>query len=137
MEFIGVLVDCFMRPVFRTPGRSAVDAVASFVGSYSIALIITNGVYRENRYTAREAAIIATGFSTVSVTFLLVVARTLGLMNLWSTYFFVSMLVTFIVTAITARLWPLNSIPNTYYAGKPPLNRKKRETGWNGPGSRA
>lgn len=62
MEFIGVLVDCFMRPVFRTPGRSAVDAVASFVGSYSIALIITNGVYRENRYTAREAAIIATGF---------------------------------------------------------------------------
>ena len=137
MEFIGVLVDCFMRPVFRTPGRSAVDAVASFVGSYSIALIITNGVYRENRYTAREAAIIATGFSTVSVTFLLVVARTLGLMNLWSTYFFVSMLVTFIVTAITARLWPLNSIPNTYYGGKPPLNRKKRETGWNGPGSRA
>lgn len=118
MEFIGVLVDAFMRPVFKTPERSAIDAVASFVGSYSIALIITNGVYRENRYTAREAAIIATGFSTVSVTFLLVVARTLGLMGLWSTYFFVAMLVTFIVTAITARLWPLSSIPDTYYGGK-------------------
>ena len=127
MEFIGVLVDCFMRPVFRTPGRSAVDAVASFVGSYSIALIITNGVYRENRYTAREAAIIATGFSTVSVTFLLVVARTLGLMGMWSTYFFVSMVVTFIVTAITARLWPLRSIPNTYYGGKAAI--EPEETG--------
>lgn len=116
-----------MRPVFRTPGRSAVDAVASFVGSYSIALIITNGVYRENRYTAREAAIIATGFSTVSVTFLLVVARTLGLMGMWSTYFFVSMVVTFIVTAITARLWPLRSIPNTYYGGKAAI--EPEETG--------
>lgn len=118
MEFIGVLVDAFMRPVFRTPGRSAIDAVASFVGSYSIALIITNGVYRSGRYTAREAAIIATGFSTVSVTFLLVVARTLGLMDLWTTYFFVSMLVTFIVTALTARIWPLSAIPDTYFTGE-------------------
>jgi nucleoside recognition membrane protein YjiH len=127
MEFIGVLVDRFMRPVFHTPGRSAIDAVASFVGSYSIALIITNGVYRENRYTAREAAIIATGFSTVSVTFLLVVARTLGLMDLWSTYFFVSMAVTFVVTAITARLWPLKSIPDTYFSGK--KAKEKQEEG--------
>ena len=50
MEFIGVLVDGFMRPIFRTPGRSAIDAVASFVGSYSIALIITNGVYRAGHH---------------------------------------------------------------------------------------
>ena len=118
MEFIGVLVNWIMRPLFHTPGRSAIDAVASFVGSYSIALIITNGVYRANRYTAREAAIIATGFSTVSMTFLLVVAKTLGLMDYWSTYFFVAMLVTFIVTAITARLWPLCSIPETYFGGE-------------------
>ncbi|WP_306271338.1 hypothetical protein [Ornithinimicrobium faecis] len=33
MEFVGVLVQPMMRPVFKTPGRSAVDAVASFVGS--------------------------------------------------------------------------------------------------------
>ncbi len=36
MEFIGVFMEPVMRPVFKTPGRSAVDAVASFVGSYSI-----------------------------------------------------------------------------------------------------
>ena len=114
MEFIGVLVDCVMRPLFRTPGRSAIDAVASFVGSYSIALIITNGVYRSNRYTAREAAVIATGFSTVSMTFLLVV--------------------TFAVTAITARLWPLCSIPDTYFGGaaapEPPLEGGRLERAW-------
>ena len=134
MEFIGVLVDCVMRPLFRTPGRSAIDAVASFVGSYSIALIITNGVYRSNRYTAREAAVIATGFSTVSMTFLLVVARTLGLMDHWTPYFFVARLVTFIVTAITARLWPLCSIPDTYFGGaaapEPRLEGGRLERAW-------
>lgn len=134
MEFVGVLVDCIMRPLFRTPGRSAIDAVASFVGSYSIALIITNGVYRSNRYTAREAAVIATGFSTVSMTFLLVVARTLGLMDHWTPYFLVAMLVTFIVTAVTARLWPLCSIPDTYFGGaaapEPQLEGSRLSRAW-------
>ena len=65
MEFIGVMVQPIMRPVFKTPGRSAIDAVASFVGSYSLGLLITNRVYKEGRYSAQEAAIIAThGFTS-------------------------------------------------------------------------
>ena len=119
MEFTGVLMTPVMRPLFKTPGRSAIDAVASFVGSYSIALLITNGVYRQGKYSAREAAVIATGFSTVSATFLLIVAKTLNLMDHWGVYFWVSMIVTFLVTAITARLWPLTSIPDTYFTGAP------------------
>ena len=118
MEFTGVLMTPIMRPVFRTPGRSAIDAVASFVGSYSIALLITNGVYRQGKYSAREAATIATGFSTVSATFLLIVAKTLGLMDRWGLYFWVTLVVTFVVSAVTARLWPLSSIPDTYYTGE-------------------
>ena len=51
MEFIGVMVQRFMRPVYRTPGKSAVDAVASFLGSYSLGLLITNRVYRTGGYT--------------------------------------------------------------------------------------
>ena len=84
MEFTGVFMTPVMRPLFKTPGRSAIDAVASFVGSYSIALLITNGVYRQDKYSAREAAIVATGFSTVSATFLLIVAKTLGIMDHWT-----------------------------------------------------
>src|SRR5699024_7404816 len=42
LEFIGVICRPIMRPIFKTPGKSAVDAVASFVGSYSIGLLITN-----------------------------------------------------------------------------------------------
>ncbi|MQW72614.1 YjiH family protein [Sinorhizobium medicae] len=107
LEFTGVLVQPVMRPIWRTPGWSAIDAVASFVGSYSLALLITDRVFREGKYTVREAAIIATGFSTVSATFMIIVAKTLGLMDVWNFYFWTTLVVTFIVSAITARIWPL------------------------------
>lgn len=110
LEFTGVLVQPVMRPIWRTPGWSAIDAVASFVGSYSLALLITDRVFREGKYTVREAAIIATGFSTVSATFMIIVAKTLGLMDIWNFYFWTTLVVTFIVSAITARIWPLSGL---------------------------
>lgn len=118
LEFIGVLLQPVMRPIWKTPGRSAIDAVASFVGSYSIGLLITNRVFKEGKYTIKEATIIATGFSTVSATFMIVVAKTLGLMEIWNVYFWSTLVVTFLVTAVTVRIWPLNSISDEYYDGK-------------------
>lgn len=112
LETIGILLQKLMQPVWRTPGRSAIDAVASFVGSYSIGLLITNRVYVAGHYSAREAAIIATGFSTVSATFMIIVAKTLDLMPVWNQYFWLTLLITFIVTAITVRLPPLSRINN-------------------------
>ncbi|WP_433958101.1 YjiH family protein [Cytobacillus horneckiae] len=119
LEFAGVLMKPIMRPVFKTPGRSAIDAVASFVGSYSVGLLITNRLFKEGKYSIKEAAIIATGFSTVSVTFMVVVAKTLGLMDLWNTYFWTTLIVTFTVTAITVRIWPLRTMSDEYYMGQP------------------
>ncbi|OYD06241.1 YjiH family protein [Paludifilum halophilum] len=118
LEFIGTWMRPIMRAIWKTPGRSAIDAVASFVGSYSIGLLITNRMYKEGRYTAKEAAIIATGFSTVSATFMIVVAKTLHLMEIWNLFFWVALLTTFSVTAVTVRLWPLNQKRDTYYTGE-------------------
>lgn len=118
MEYIGVFMQPVMQPLWKTPGRSAIDAVASFVGSYSLALLITNRVYKEGKYTGKEAAIIATGFSTVSATFMVIVAKTLGIMEHWLLYFWLTLVVTFIVTAVTARIYPLNKKPDTYYEGQ-------------------
>ncbi|PXA77627.1 histidine transporter [Auritidibacter sp. NML120779] len=115
MEFIGVYAQPIMRPVWKTPGRSAVDAVASFVGSYSLSMLITDRMYKKGRYTAREASIIAVGFSTVSVAFMVVIARTLDLMDMWLWYFFLSLIVTFLVTALVTRIPPLRTIPNEPY----------------------
>ncbi|MCI1693185.1 YjiH family protein [Aneurinibacillus aneurinilyticus] len=118
LEFIGVLVRPIMRPIWKTPGRSAVDAVASFVGSYSIGLLITNRVFKEGKYTIKEACIIATGFSTVSTPFMIVVAKTLDIMPYWNQYFWTTLVITFIVTAITVRIRPLSRKSDTYYTEK-------------------
>ena len=115
MEFTGVFARPFMRPVYKTPGRSAIDAVASFVGSYSIALLITGKQYRTGFYSKKEAAIIATGFSTVSATFCVIVAKTLGLMEHWNLFFWSALAVTFTVTAITVRIYPLRKMPDDYF----------------------
>ncbi|NMW85674.1 YjiH family protein [Peptoniphilus sp. AGMB00490] len=120
MEFIGVFARPFMNKIFKVPGRAAVDAVSSFVGSYSIALLITNQAYIDGKYTKREAAIIATGFSTVSATFMIITANTLGIMEHWLLFFFICLIVTFIVTALTVRLYPLNKFSDSYYEGAEP-----------------
>lgn len=118
LEFMGVLMENVMRPIFKTPGKSSIDAVASFVGSYSIGLLITNKVYMDGKYSLKEAAIIATGFSTVSATFMIVVAKTLGLIEYWNFYFWSCIFITFLVTAITVRLFPLNRVKNSYYENR-------------------
>jgi nucleoside recognition membrane protein YjiH len=111
LELVGVLMQPVMRPIWRTPGKSAIDAVASFVGSYSVGLLITDRMYQQGHYSVREAAIIATGFSTVSAPFMVIIAKTLGLMEIWNLYFWSAMLVTFAVTAVSARIYPLSRLP--------------------------
>ncbi|MGY3892911.1 YjiH family protein [Aeromonas enterica] len=110
LELIGVLMQPVMRPLWRTPGHSAIDAVASFVGSYSVGLLITNRVFLAGKYTVREAVIIATGFSTVSAAFMIIVAKTLDLMEHWNFYFWSTLVITFVITAILARVPPISNM---------------------------
>ncbi|EGQ26264.1 MULTISPECIES: YjiH family protein [Sporosarcina] len=116
-EFVGVLFQRVMRPIWKTPGRSAVSAMASFVASFAVGLLITNREFKEGKYTIKQAVIIATGFSTVTVSFMIIVAKTLDLMSVWNLYFFVTAFVTFFVTAITVRIWPISKLPDEYYNG--------------------
>ncbi|MEB8108174.1 YjiH family protein [Staphylococcus equorum] len=126
LEFIGVIMRPVIKPIFKTPGKSAVDAVASFVGSYSIGLLITNKVYKNGGYTHKEAVIVATGFSTVSATFMIIVANTLGIIEHWNLYFWFTLAVTFIVTAITVQLPPIRFEKNTTYQNQPYKEEKRR-----------
>lgn len=112
LEFAAVFMEKLMRPLFRTPGASAIDAVASFVGSYSIGLLITDRVYKQGQYSHREAMIVATGFSTVSATFMIIVAKTLGLMGAWNFFFWSTFFITFAVTTVTVYLPPISRLDN-------------------------
>ena len=127
LEFIGVIFRPIMRPIFKTPGKSAVDAVASFVGSYSIGLLITNKVFKDGGYTHKEAVVVATGFSTVSATFMIIVANTLGIIEYWNLYFWFTLAVTFIVTAITVQIPPIRTEKTSTYQDQPYKEEIRRD----------
>lgn len=78
MEFIGTLARGVFRPLFRLPGRAAVDGAASWFGSSIVGLVITTQQYERGHYTQREALVIALNFSVVSVAFAKVVADFAG-----------------------------------------------------------
>lgn len=115
LEFIGAFVQPFMYRMFRTSGRSAICIVSSFVGSFSVGLLMTDKLYCEKKFTYKESVIIATGFSTISASFMVVIAKTLDIMDYWLVYFWASFLVTCIVTFICARIWPIRNMPDSLY----------------------
>ncbi len=126
LEFASVFMEPVMKPIWKTPGTSAIDAVVSFTGGYSLALLVTNDLYNKGIYNEKEAAIIATGFSTVSVAFLVVIAKTLDLMEYWNLYFFTTLVLTFVVTAITARIYPISKMREVYVTGECTIKTKAK-----------
>ena len=83
LDFFGALLIKLMRPVFNLPGRSALDCVASWLGDGSIGVLLTAKQYEEGFYSKREATVIATTFSAVSITFSLVVISQVGLEHMF------------------------------------------------------
>ncbi|MGH3666553.1 MAG: YjiH family protein, partial [Egibacteraceae bacterium] len=129
LEFVGTLARPVMRPLFRVPGRAALDGIASYVGSYSIGLYVTNRMYNESRYSAREAAIIATCFSTVSMGFFAVVASTLDLLPYFPLVFGACTLVMIVLGVILCRIPPLSTKPDDY-VGEPVGEREFHGNLW-------
>lgn len=112
IELLGTWMRPVMRPLFRLPGRAALDDLMSWLGSYSVGLYVTRKLVDEGRYTRREAFLIATGFSTVSVGFVGVVCSTLDLLHLFPVVFGTYFVVVYALAAIQARVWPATSIPD-------------------------
>jgi nucleoside recognition membrane protein YjiH len=115
MEFTGTLLRRFFRRAFRLPGRSAIDSLASWLGSGTVGVLITVQQYQAGFYVLREAAIIATSFSVVSITFCLVVAQFAGVDHMFP-QFYLTIIVSGLVAAfVMSRIPPLSLKKNTYY----------------------
>lgn len=108
IDFIGIVLEPLMRPLFKTPGKSAVDAVASFVGSTTMGIIITGRMYESSTYTEKEASIVATCFSAVSIGYALVVMEKVGVGEHFGVIYFTSFISAFIIAAIVCRIPPLS-----------------------------
>ncbi len=115
LEFIGVYLTRIMRPVFGLPGRSAIDCIASWVGDGTIGVALTNRQYTEGYYTAKEAAIISTTFSAVSITFCLVVLENIGMMDYFGQYYLTVTVAGVVAALIVPRIPPLSRKKNNYF----------------------
>ena len=119
LDFFGALLIRLMRPVFNLPGRSALDCVASWLGDGSIGVLLTSKQYEEGFYSKREATVIATTFSAVSITFSLVVITQVGLEHMFLPFYLVVSFAGVVAAIIVPKLPPLSRVPDTYYTQQP------------------
>lgn len=135
VDFVGVIVRPIMRPIFKLPGRAAVIMVSAFLGNFSVGHIAINDQYQNGRMTNREAQVIGTSLSTVSIGFLLVLAQNTHMTDYWNTYFWTAFLITLLVALIGVRIFPLRGIPDDFYEGstpnpEPPIKSKLLKNAW-------
>ncbi|TGB02657.1 YjiH family protein [Halobacillus salinus] len=114
LELFGVVLTKIMRPLFKLPGRSSIDSLASWLGDGTIGVLLTSKQYEEGYYTKREAAVIGTTFSIVSITFSIVVIQEVGLGDMFIPFYLTVALAGFIAALIMPRIPPLSRKENTY-----------------------
>ena len=76
--------------------------------------MLTCNQYEGGYYSAKEASIIATLFSAVSITFTLVVLDTVGMLDKFGIYYLIVCFVGIVCAIICPYLYPLRKKPNTY-----------------------
>lgn len=114
LEFVGALLTKFMRPLFRVPGRAAVDCITSWIGDGTLGVMLTCNQYEGGYYSAREASVISTTFSAVSITFSLVVLDQVGLLQYFGVYYLLICLVGIVCAVICPRIPPLSRKKDDY-----------------------
>ncbi|MBB5174153.1 YjiH family protein [Texcoconibacillus texcoconensis] len=115
LEFVGALLTKVMRPLFTLPGRSSIDSLTSWLGDGTIGVILTNKQYEEGFYSKREAAVIGTTFSVVSITFSLVVLGQVDLMHMFVPFYLTVLIAGAVAALIMPRIPPLSRKPQTYF----------------------
>ena len=108
LEFIGIFLSKVMRPVFHLPGRSAVDCVASWIGDGTIGVALTAKQYEEGNYTEKEASIISTTFSAVSITFCMVVLSNINMVDRFGLFYLIVGVSGIVAALLVPRIPPLS-----------------------------
>lgn len=116
MDYVGTLLRNAIYPLFRLPGRAAIDLLASWVGNSNVGVVLTIGLYEKGTYTAREAITIATCFSTVSLPYTALVCQWLSIERYFLPFYATMVVCGVVSTFIMVRIPPLSRYANEYYA---------------------
>lgn len=116
MELVGSLARRPFQFLFGLPGRSSIDCMASWMSAAVVGVLLTSQQYERGYYSAREAAVIATNFSIVSLPFCLIVAQFAGLDHMFIQYYLTVALAGVFAAIIVPRLPPLSRIADSYSA---------------------
>ena len=114
LEFVGALLTKVMRPLFKVPGRAAVDCITSWIGDGTLGVMLTCNQYEGGYYSTKEASIISTCFSAVSITFSMVVLAQVDLTQYFGIYYLIICLIGIVCAVICPRIYPLRKKPNDY-----------------------
>ena len=119
LEFVGIKCTPIMQKLFNLPGGSAVGCLASWFGDGSVGVMITNQQYENKKYTQREAVVIATSFSAVSLTFTLVILSQVHLEDLFSLFYLTVCVTGLVCAVIMPKIPPLSWKKEVYIDGSP------------------
>lgn len=128
LEFVGTLLVRVMRPIFGLPGRAAIDCIASWLGDGTIGVLLTSKQYEEGFYTQKEAAIIGTNFSLVSITFSLVIINTVELGEYFIPFYLTVCISSVVAAIVLPKFPPLSLKKDCLYDGSLPDESQKQNT---------
>lgn len=114
VEFAGALLEPLMRPVFKLPGRAAVDCLASFVAAPAVGVYFTGQAYKMKIYTVREAFTVLTCWSVVSLGFFAVITSIAGIEEYYGQVVLCSLVLCFVMSAINVRIPPWSRKVNMF-----------------------
>lgn len=131
LEFLGTLIEPIMRVLFKLPGRSSVDALASFVSAPAVGVYITNKLYTDNKYTAKEACCITTNFSVCSLGFFALLVSIGKIEEYFPHTVITSLIVVFIMAMIVIRIPPISLKKDIYFNGTIQTEEERRSERYN------
>lgn len=126
VQFISVLMEPIMRPIFKLPGEAAMNVISSFVSSASVGVYFTEQFYKREIYTTKEACVVVSSFSVISVGYIGVLAQLANIEHMYGVLIIISFLLVLFMAIIMVRIPPLSLKGDTTISGHKPISNMKK-----------
>lgn len=117
LQFVGILIEPLMRPLYRLPGYAGIDIATSITTSPAVDIYLSNKIFLDKLYTKREVSAVVTNFSVCSLGFFIVLCEIAGITQYYGQVVLTSIIISFIIPLITVRIPPLSRISDVYVDG--------------------